>query len=162
MTTSAWLSPVQIHDSALLGTSFAINSDYDSRTPVVTMTVSLQIEHPEKRGKLNLSKCVFGFMGVWHEPDDEDNVAFTIGCTMGLTASIPDDAFAGDFTAERINKTVDANAVSLVYAKIRSFIEDLTAQSPIGRQTIPAIEPYALLESLQEQVDFGGTIKASE
>lgn len=153
MTASKWLSPVQLLNSTLLGTTFSVIDGYDAGTPVLTMTVSLQIEHPEKQEGLNLSRVVFGFHGDWHAPNDVKNVAFTIACSMGITVSIPDTAFAGDFPADRINRVVDANAVSLVYGKIRSFIEDLTAQSIIGKQTIPAIEPYALLDSLNENAD---------
>lgn len=151
MSDSAWFSPVQILDSTLLGTSFAINAGYSANTPVLTMTVTLQNERPEKQNDLNLGRCVFGFIGVWHEPDNQENVAYTINCSMGITVAIPDGAFEDGFSEERKERVVDANAVSLVYGKIRSFIEDLTVQSPIGRQIIPAIEPYALLKTLEEK-----------
>lgn len=150
MTTNAWLSPVQIHDSALLGTTFEVNNSYHSGTPIVTMTISVQTEHPEKQGGLNLTKCVLGFKGVWHDSENADEIAFTITCSMGITVSIPDSAFGEGFPVDRVNRIVDVNAVSLAYGKVRSFIEDMTAQSSIGRQTIPAIEPNALLESFEE------------
>lgn len=75
---------------------------------------------------------------------------------MGITVAIPDSAFEGDFPVDRINRIVNANAVSIVYGKIRSFIEDMTAQSSVGRQIIPAIEPYALLDSLEEKASAEG------
>lgn len=151
MSDSAWFSPVQILDSALLGASFSMNAGYSADAPVLTMTVTLQTERPDKQGELNLGRCVFGFIGVWHEPDNQENSAYTINCSMGITVAIPDGAFEEGFSDERKARVVDANAVSLVYGKIRSFIEDLTVQSPVGRQTIPAIEPYALLRSLEEK-----------
>ena len=151
MTETPWFSPVRILDSALLGTSFAYNPEYSAAAPVLTMTVTLQNEHPEKQEDLNLGRCVFGFIGVWHENDNQDNVAYTINCSMGITVAIPDRAFEEGFPTERKTRIVEANAVSLVYGKIRSFIEDLTVQSPIGKQIIPAIEPYALLKSLEEK-----------
>lgn len=151
MTEASWFSPVRILDSTLLGTSFACNPEYNAAAPVLTMTVSLQNEHPEKKEDLNLGRCVFEFIGVWHETDNQENVAYTINCSMGITVAIPDSAFEEGFPMERKAHIVEANAVSLVYGKIRSFIEDLTAQSPIGRQIIPAIEPYALLKSLEEK-----------
>ncbi|MDO4806028.1 MAG: hypothetical protein Q4A07_02145 [Coriobacteriales bacterium] len=56
-----------------------------------------------------------------------------------------------DRPEKRKAHVVDANAVSPVHGKIRSFIEDLTIQRPIRRQIMPAIEPYALLRSLEER-----------
>ena len=153
MSDTAWFSPVQIIDSALLGTSFTIVPGYSAEAPVLTMTVTLQNERPDKQNDLNLGRCVFGFIGVWHEADNQENVAYTINCSMGITVAIPDSAFEEGFPEERKTRVVEANAISLVYGKIRSFIEDLTAQSPIGRQIIPAIEPYALLRSLEEKQD---------
>lgn len=151
MNDTAWFSPVQILDSALLGASFTFNAEYSADTPVLTMTVTLQNEQPKKQGDLNIGRCVFSFVGVWHEPDNQLNVAYTINCTMGITVAIPDDAFGEGLSEDHKAHVVDANAVSLIYGKIRSFIEDLTVQSPIGKQIIPAIEPYALLKSLEEK-----------
>ncbi|MBR3160718.1 MAG: hypothetical protein IKG18_08405 [Atopobiaceae bacterium] len=159
MTSTPWLSPVRILDSSLLGTAFAINSDYNASTPILTVTVGLENEHPEKRDDLNVGRCVFAFSGVWHEPDNSENVAYTIDCTMGITIAIPDSAFEEGFSKERKIRALNGNAVSLVYGKIRSFIEDLTSQSPIGRQIIPAIEPYALIQSLEDrniESNYGG------
>ena len=156
MTRGAWLSPVRLVNSTLLGTTVHIATEYDGGTPIVTMSLSLQTEHLEKRGVMNVYRCVFGFNGVWHEPDNIDNVAFTITCSMGITVAIPDSAFESDFPAERINRVVDASAVSLVYGKVRCFIEDMTAQSSVGRQVIPAIDPYALLDSLEEKASTEG------
>lgn len=149
MTSTPWLSPVRIVDSSLLGTAFEINSEYHADAPILTVTVGVENEHPEKQGELNIGRCVFTFLGVWHEPDNRENVAYTINCTMGITVAIPDSAFEEGLSADRRIRIVDGNAVSLVYGKIRSFIEDLTSQSPIGRQIIPAIEPYTLLQSLE-------------
>ena len=153
MTKNNWLSPVQLLDSSLLGSSFQLNLDYGGSSPIVSMTVSVQIEHPENTDGLNLARCVFVFDGKWHEQDNAENIAFTASCSMGNVVSIPDAAFSGDISPEQKRRIADANAVSLVYGKIRSFIEDLTAQSPVGRQTIPAIDPYALLDSFENGAD---------
>jgi len=151
MNEYTWFSPVKILDSALLETSLKIEAGYSADMPVLNMTVTLQKEYLAKQGELNLERCVFGFTGIWHEPDHQENVAYTISCSMGITIAIPDSAFEKDFPEERKARVIDANAVSLVYGKIRSFIEDLTVQSPIGKQIIPAIEPYALLSLFDEK-----------
>lgn len=151
MIKGAWLSPVQLLDSALLKVNFDVKTEYSADTPVLSMTVSLQTEHLEKREGLFISRCVFEFSGTWHEPGEVNNIAFIIACSMGITVAIPESSFDADYPKDRINRVVDANAVSLVYGKIRSFIENMTSQSVVGRQIIPAIEPYALLESLGEQ-----------
>ena len=153
MTGTSWLSPVRLLDSALLGASFEINSDYSACVPVLTVTVGIEAEHPGQQDNLNLGKCIFAFSGVWHEAGRPENTAFTVGCTMGITIGIPEDAFEEGIAEDRRIRIIDANAVSLVYGKIRSFVEDLTSQSPVGRQTIPAIDPYALLQSLEMQTE---------
>ena len=56
---------------------------------------------------------------------------------------------------DKRDEFVLANAVSIAYGKIRSIIENMTAESAVGRQTIPAIDPYALVSSLGLKKDAG-------
>lgn len=150
MTKDEWLSPVRILNTELLGTRLEIIRNSDVASPTLSVSVSLRTEHLEKTEGVYAAKCIFEFGGVWHDPEDADIVAYRIECAMGITIAIPDSAFEEGFPVDKIWRFVDANAVSLVYGKIRSFIEDMTAQSSIGKQTIPAIEPIALLSALAE------------
>ena len=43
------------------------------------------------------------------------------------------------------------NAISLFYSSARSYVEMITAQSSIGRFTIPAIDPNAYVRSLDSE-----------
>lgn len=43
---------------------------------------------------------------------------------------------------------LEANAVSLLYAKARAYVEYVTAMSPFGMHSLPTIDPYAFLDGV--------------
>ena len=47
--------------------------------------------------------------------------------------------------AEHKARWLEANAVSLLYAKARAYVEYVTAMSPFGVHSLPTIDPYAFL-----------------
>ena len=58
-----------------------------------------------------------------------------------IVVAIPKTAFE---TIEKEEKDyfIAANAVSIAYGKIRAVIENITAESIVGKQTILTIDPY--------------------
>lgn len=50
-----------------------------------------------------------------------------------------------------ISEALRLNAISLFYSSARSYVEMITAQSSIGRFTIPAIDPNAYVRSLDSE-----------
>lgn len=54
-------------------------------------------------------------------------------------------------SSEECQLHLSANAVSLAYEKIRSVIEMVTAESPVGKQILPTIAPYNFLEALKSK-----------
>lgn len=50
--------------------------------------------------------------------------------------------------AEHAERWLEANAVSLLYAKARAYVEYVTAMSPFGVHSLPTIDPYAFLDGV--------------
>ena len=67
----------------------------------------------------------------------EDGVMVTIAIPLKAIEGLPED---------RCLEYARANGISIAYGKIRSIIESITAESLVGKQTLPPIDPYALLE----------------
>ena len=149
-----WLSPVQIWNTSILGTSVEINGEYIGATPTVTLNVNTNIENPRMEDGLELCKCVLGVRCLWHEPENADNYAYNATCTLGIAIGIPIDSFGEDVSLDDKNRVLELNALSIGYGKIRSFIEEITSQSSAGRLVIPAIEPFSLLESIAESKEI--------
>ena len=50
--------------------------------------------------------------------------------------------------AEHAERWLEANAVSLLYAKARAYVEYVSAMSPFGVHSLPTIDPYAFLDGV--------------
>lgn len=48
--------------------------------------------------------------------------------------------------AEHTARWLEANAVSLLYAKARAYVEYVSAMSPFGAPSLPTIDPHAFLD----------------
>ena len=48
--------------------------------------------------------------------------------------------------AEHAERWLEANAVSLLYDKVRAYVEYVSAMSPFGAHSLPTIDPYAFLD----------------
>ena len=147
MTKGTWLSPVSILNSRLLSASYNVHHDYDSNDPVLSLSIDYDITHPDLGDDFLSSDCILFLTCSWHDPEDASRESHSASCRMGITAVVPKSSFSDEIGNEERIKYVDANAVSLTYGKIRALLEALSAQSTVGQQTIPAIDPYALLET---------------
>ena len=78
-----------------------------------------------------------------HPDDDEPREAMHVNLSMGGTVSTPMDA---DVSRDGLETYLLFNGISLFYSSARSYIEMLTAQSPMGRFTIPPIDPKKYLD----------------
>ena len=72
-------------------------------------------------------------------------IHFVASAKVGVTIAIPLEAI-GDLSEAKCLEYARANGISIAYGKIRSIIESITAESLVGKQTIPPIDPYMLLE----------------
>ena len=59
-------------------------------------------------------------------------------------ATSPDYA---ETSFEELDRHLSANVVSMLYGVARTYLELLTSMSPVQRLTLPAIDPYAVVDS---------------
>lgn len=150
MSETTWVSPVSILDSKILSVTFKTNEEAELSRARRSLTMSASIDAPSvSEGRL-VCKCVLGASGDWFYGDESETPAFVVSCEVGIAVAVSPEVVA-ELNDDEKAEYVSANALSLAYGKIRACIEMITAESPVGRQTLPAIDPYALLESLQEE-----------
>ena len=70
---------------------------------------------------------------------------FTVVVSVAADGSITESHEAAE-----INQWMEANAISLLYAKAKASFEYMTAMSPVGIQTLPTIDPYTYMNELDE------------
>lgn len=148
MSEVTWVSPVSILDSKILGVTFKMNEEAELSHARRSLTMSASIDAPSVTEGRLVGKCVLGASGDWFSGDEGGPPVFVASCEVGIVVAVDLEVVAELNDYEKA-KYVSANALSLAYGKIRACIETITAESPVGRQTLPAIDPYALLESLQ-------------
>ena len=78
--------------------------------------------------------------------EGDRSVYFIASAKVGITVAIPLRSLE-DLPEDKRVKYVRGNGISMAYGKIRSMIESITAESLVGKQTLPPIDPYALLEN---------------
>lgn len=148
MSETTWISPVSILDSKILRVSFRVNEDAKLSRARCSLTMSASIDAPSVSEDRLVGKCVLSASGDWFSDDEHEAPAFVSSGEVGIVVAVDLEAVA-ELNDDEKAEYVSANALSLAYGKIRACIEMITAESPVGRQTLPAIDPYALLESLQ-------------
>lgn len=145
MTTTNWLSPVQILDSHILGVNFSIESDFLPDKPhylLASLDMKSNIKNLESVEDMFICKCILECIGNWTcDKKESTESIFSASCKLSIVVAIPKTAFA---TIEKEEKDyfIAANAVSIAYGKIRAVIENITAESIVGKQTILTINPY--------------------
>lgn len=89
---------------------------------------------------------------VRYKVDDADSGQELAEAFLTVVGRVTADrSFTRNHEAAEIDTWMEANAVTLLYAKAKASFEYLTAMSPIGVQTLPTIDPYAYLSGLDEQ-----------
>lgn len=152
MTSGSWLSPIQIVDCSLLGARLDIDLGIECEGADLALTVNTAFEHSEGASDDLLCRSILEVFANWIDNRQASKkTVFSASCKMGLLISMPASSFDMDITEEERHRFLEANSVSLAYGKIRAFVEDLTAQSTVGKQTLPAIDPLALLESISKE-----------
>lgn len=150
MTQTNWLSPVQLLDTKVLGLSLNIEEGFAGGETHFFLTMNSNLGLPEVHDGALTSKCVLEATGNWLQSANADaDPAFTASCKLGITVAIPEAALESIPEEDR-KDFILANSVSIAYGKIRAVIESITSESPVGRQTLPTIDPYALVKSMRK------------
>ena len=155
MSRNNVLSPVKILDSKVLGVEFkTINEETEKSGPEDLLATKYG------RGRSFIEneclRCEVILEAALDRVRKKSNVPihFVASAKVGVTIAIPLEAI-GDLSEARCLEYARANGISIAYGKIRSIIESITAESLVGKQTIPPIDPYMLLErdSVNEDQD---------
>ena len=154
MSAGNWLSPVQIVDSKVLGLNLSIADGFEGGETHFSLTMNSSLGAPAVIDGNYACKCVLEAVGNWTVNEDSTDSAFSTSCKLAIVIAVPEGALESVPVGER-DTFVVANTVSIAYGKIRSIIENMTAESIVGRQTIPAIDPYAFVDSLGPKKDAG-------
>lgn len=86
-----------------------------------------------------ICKCILECIGNWTcDKKESTESIFSASCKLSVVVAIPKTAFE----KEEKDYFIAANAVSIAYGKIRAVIENITAESIVGKQTILTIDPY--------------------
>lgn len=89
-----------------------------------------------------ICKCILECIGDWTcgKKESAESI-FSASYKLSVVVAIPKTAFE---TIEKEEKDyfITGNAVSIAYGKIRAVIENITAESIVGKQIIPTIDPY--------------------
>lgn len=146
MSRNNVLSPVKILDSKVLGVEFkTINEETEKSGPEDLLATKYG------RGRSFIEneclRCEVILEAALDRVRKKSNVPihFVASAKVGVTIAIPLEAI-GDLSEAKCLEYARANGISIAYGKIRSIIESITAESLVGKQTIPPIDPYMLLE----------------
>lgn len=150
------ISPISYSVTKLLDISFEINPTFvasrDDLSAGVRNEMSVAHEARHKRdAKKVICKCIMEADIDIRQSDDSDvevkDVA-TFSCTMSAQGSSPIDLYDDESLSEKV---LEANLITLIWGKMRSFLELLSVDSFIGRRiSLPALDPYALIEKDKE------------
>lgn len=109
---------------------------------------NLKLEHDKENGEYELVHAMKVDVSLVEVSEDGNGPeAMHANLTMNGVISITDRVKASE---EEIMQSLLVNGVSLFYSSARSYVEILTSMSPMGRFTIPTIDPKAYVESLSK------------
>lgn len=147
MSSKNALSPVKIIDSKVLGVEFKMLDEEADKEGHENLLVTKYA-----RGRTFIENNCLRCEGILeailkHANKEKDEpIYFTASAKVGITIAIPLKSLENLSEEEGITYA-RGNGISIAYGKIRSIIESITAESLVGKQTLPPISPYALLEN---------------
>lgn len=146
MSTKNLLAPIKILDSKILGVEFKLFDAVEDKEDFEQVFITRY-----KRGRSFIEndclrcEAVLEVVIKREHKKLESSTFFIASCKVGITTAAPLKS-TEDFSEAESEQITRANGISIAYGKIRSVIESITAESLVGKQTIPPIYPYALLE----------------
>ena len=146
MSDGNWLSPVRLLDSLVLGLNLDINQEFDGEATGITITLNTSFDELDRSEEFVLCRGVVEAVQTVTDAIDADKVAFTVSCSLGILVGMPLAALVEDVDDAVLKPMLEMNAISLGYGKVRAVIEDITAQSILGRVTLPGLDPQAYMD----------------
>lgn len=139
------LSPIGLGSFSIL--SFAIGFDDAAYKPEaaadrnVTVGFNVDLRQQKFENGLNRCLCILSLECDVFEADDEGDARVHLGTIKVKFSGVASGKFPPDEPEETVRDTLEANAVSFLYGKARTYIELLTASCPGGVISLPAIMP---------------------
>lgn len=153
MSAGNWLSPVEIVDSKVLGLGLSVADGFSGGETYLSLTMNSSFASPKFSDGNRLCKCVLEAVGNWSVDEEGCEPAFSASCKLGMVVAIPEASLPAMQESEK-EAFVMANTVSIAYGKTRAVVENITAESVVGKQTLPAIDPYGFVASLHASDDL--------
>lgn len=147
-------SPISLDYSSISESSIRVRSEQRSHELSYTLSLSRPDSRPLVRAEDERGVYVLDYrlsVELHVSPVDqpvEEMMYCSVVAEGGVSAPLEAARSYGD---DEVQLWLEANAVSLLYAKIRSYVEYLTAMSSFGAYAIPTIDPYAFLAGLSEE-----------
>lgn len=148
MSAPQWISPIQVTKLAILNIAFDTKDSYKSKEIDFNLALNIGKGTPVINESEYRCNYILEVVPFWFDPKTKDE-AFSARCKIGIEVSSPIEILK-DFDEEHRDRFIAANAVSLAYGKIRAILESITAESPVGRQSIPTVNPYEVVESMEQ------------
>ena len=82
---------------------------------------------------------------------NQEDLSLDLTVVLLGAVSVADDDII-DIPEAEVLDWLEANAVSLLYAKARAYVEYISSMSPFGTCSLPTIDPYAFLEAAATEV----------
>ena len=151
---NSFLSPIVLNGPYFDESSIVVyQSDSASAGPVscsvgLDIPENLALTHEGNAYVLNHAMKID--ITIQQDGDDSDSKVDLMRVVLTATGAVSVADSIGLEEGE-IFEALRLNAVSLFYSSARSYVEMITAQSSIGRFTIPAIDPNAYVRSLESE-----------
>lgn len=143
---SGFLSPIQLFGPYINSSTFHVTPE--NPTGELVLDVSLDIPHDPKlqhEDGLYSLRHEMSLVFTLTEKEGKPIERMRAELAMGGAVAVADNLA---LEAEEVLAALQLNAVSLFYAAARSHIEMLSSQSPMGRFTVPPIDPQAYINSI--------------
>lgn len=150
MTT--YKSPVDLDYAYITDATIHISADFNER-PTLKYTLELGrpvrrsvpvIDEQQKRVVLDYHLSVKTSASIDDAPEKSLDIALVVDGRVSA-----DQKATLHMETEDVERWLEANAVSLLYAKARAYVEYISAMSPFGVYSLPTIDPYAFLDGLE-------------
>lgn len=145
-------SPIDLDYAFITKAEFYVSDSFDKGEN----DYSLEIGRPNPRPKVVINKDAERCELPYHllikyrvSNSNSDEELICIRLTIEGRVSV-ESSFARRRSDAEIASWMEANAISLLYAKAKACVEYLSAMSASGILTLPTIDPYAYMRGLEE------------
>lgn len=150
-------SPISLDRAVIASASFSASGERRAGEH----TFSLNLGRPDPRPlqthdeQLNRTSLDYQLSVTYTLYEDDNQKGVVLDATVALlgTVSVADDVIS-DIPEAQVLDWLEANAVSLLYAKARAYVEYISSMSSFGTCSLPTVDPYAFLETAAKEASL--------